>query len=209
MFKRVLSFSFVVLAASLMLLQPAFAAPTPFGGDDTGFIPSGGGKGPAGKCEDAIGTAVGKAVSCIGKCTISRADGKLADDTAEDNCEKNLGGKSCLEKFQAAGAKAQAKAAGACSCVNVPTISGIIESTLDSMNSNVYCDTTSGTPFGGDDTGDVPVAKSATAKCEDGVSKLVAKATGCIIGCHKKRADGKLADDTAEDACEKNNGGKS
>jgi hypothetical protein len=208
MFKRSILVAFFVVGG-LVLVSPTARAGTPFGGDDSGTIPTGGGKGPAGKCEDAIGGAVGKAVSCIGKCTASRADGKLADDTAEDNCEKNLAGKSCLEKFQAAAAKAQSKAAGACSCVSVATLTGVIEGDLDSMNNNVYCDTTSGTPFGGDDTGDIPVAKSATAKCEDGVNKLVGKAVACIIGCHKKRADGKLADDTAEDACEKNLGGKS
>src|SRR6185369_15831268 len=103
---------------------------------------------------------------CIGKCTAKRSSGAFADDTAEDACEKNLAGKSCLEKFTAAAAKAQSKdTSGGCSCVNPVGIATIIESDLDSMNNAVYCDTTSGTPFGGDDTGDVPVAKSAVAKC--------------------------------------------
>src|SRR5262249_32637719 len=67
------------------------------------------------------------------------------------------------------------------------------EADVDSMNNLVYCDTTSGTPFGGDDSGDLPVSKSLTAKCEDGVNKLVGKAGGCIIKCHLSRASGKLA----------------
>jgi hypothetical protein len=64
-------------------------------------------------------------------------------------------------------------------------------------------------PFGGDDTGFVPPAKSATAKCETGASKVAAKLAVCIAKCHDRRAAGKLIDDTAEDACEKGLAGKS
>src|SRR5262245_11038177 len=178
-------------------------AGTPFGGDDAGTVPS---NKDTLKCEQSIDKAAGKAVGCVGKCTASRVSGKLADDAAEDACEKNNAGKSCLEKFAASAAKAQSKAPG-CSCVNVGTISTVIESVLDSMNNTVYC--APGTPFGGDDTGNIPDPKSATGKCELGVAKAVSKAVGCVIKCHASRASGKLADDTAEDACEKNNAGKS
>jgi len=176
-------------------------AGTPFGGDDTGTIPSGK---TTLKCVSSISKAVGKAVGCVGKCTASRSSGKFADDTAEDNCEKNNAGKSCLEKFAASVAKAQSgDMTGGCNCIDAATVSGAIEGNLDGMNNTVYWDTTSGTPFGGDDSGDLPVAKSLTAKCEDGVNKLVGKAVACVIKCHNSRASGKLADDTAEDACEK------
>jgi hypothetical protein len=98
---------------------------------------------------------------------------------------------------------------GGCNCVNGGAVANIIESVLDGMNNTVYCDSTSGTPFGGDDTGFIPVPKSPTAACEASVAKAVSKAVGCVIKCHASRASGKLADDTAEDACEKNNAGKS
>jgi len=180
-------------------------AGTPFGGDDTGQISSN--KNTL-KCEESIAKAVGKAVGCIGTCTAGRVSGKLADDTAEDNCEKNNAGKSCLEKFAASAAKAQSTdTSGGCNCVNVTTLSGVIEGDLDSMNNAVYC--AAGTPFGGDDTGNIPDPKSATGKCELSVAKAVSKAVGCIGKCTASRASGKLADDTAEDACEKNNAGKS
>jgi len=182
-------------------------AGTPFGGDDTGTISS---NKDTLKCEESIGKAVGKAVGCIGKCTASEASGKLADDTAEDACEKNNAGKSCLEKFAASAAKAQSKdTSGGCNCVNVATVSAAIEGNLDGMNNTVYCDSTSGTQFGGDDTGFIPVPKSPTAACEASIAKAVSKAVACVIKCHASRASGKLADDTAEDACEKNNAGKS
>jgi hypothetical protein len=57
-------------------------------------------------------------------------------------------------------------------------------------------------PFGGDDTGFIPVPKSDIAKCEAKTSKAVSKLISCIIKCHDSRASGKLADDTAEDMCE-------
>jgi hypothetical protein len=184
-------------------------AGTPFGGDDGGTVPDPSHKATL-KCEQSIDKAVGKAVGCIGKCTASRASGKLADDTAEDACEKNNLGKSCLEKFAAAAAKAQTKdPSGGCNCVNPAGIAGLTEAVLDGQNNTVYCDASSGTPFGGDDTGFIPVAKSPTAACEAAVAKAVSKAVGCVIKCHASRASGKLADDTAEDACEKNNLGKS
>src|SRR5437870_640975 len=58
-----------------------------------------------------------------------------------------------------------------------------------------------GDPFGGDEPGCFPLNKNA-AKCQHTVAKAASKALVCILGCHLKRADGKLADDTAEDACE-------
>ena len=60
----------------------------------------------------------------------------------------------------------------------------------------------SGTPWGGDDTGLIPPAKSPTAKCEAGAAKAAEKLNACIFKCHASRASGKLADDTAEDSCE-------
>ena len=194
-----------VAALSVGLLWVGTArAQTPFGGDDTGFVP------PAAiaKCEAGAGKAVDKLIACILKCHASRASGKLADDTAEDACEKTLAGKSCTALF----ALAIAKLKGCPACINGTTmgnLAGLTENVLDRNNSTVYCDTSSGTPFGADDTGFVPTAKSASAKCEAGAAKAEGKLIGCIDKCHASRASGKLADDTAEDSCEKTLAGKS
>jgi len=59
------------------------------------------------------------------------------------------------------------------------------------------------TPFGGDDGGFI-TSNKGFAKCENSVAKSLGKAAACILGCHKKRAKGSLADDTAEDNCENN-----
>jgi hypothetical protein len=197
----------VVAALSVGLWgASARAQGTPGGGDDTGLIPPA--KSATAKCEAGAAKAADKLFACIIKCHASRASGKLADDTAEDSCEKTLAGKSCAAKFTAS----IAKLSGCPACINGTTmanLAGMTESVLDGNNSTVYCDTSSGTPFGGDDTGDVPPPKSASAKCEAGAAEAEGKLIACIDKCHASRASGKLADDTAEDSCEKTLAGKS
>jgi hypothetical protein len=61
----------------------------------------------------------------------------------------------------------------------------------------------------GDDTGFVPPAKSATAKCEGKVSKAAAKLVACIFKCHDSRGAGKLEDATHEEECETTDDSKS
>jgi hypothetical protein len=180
-----------VAVAGLAIGGVVFAG-TPFGGDDTGTIPPDAPKGPVTKCENRVGKAVGKLVVAIGKCTASRAIGKLADDAAEDTCEQK--GLTTL---------GNTKTTGCGACTNLSVLGSTVEALLDANNNKVYC-TTSGTPFGGDDTGNIPsdAPKGPTTKCENGVNKAVGKLVGSIVKCHASRAIGKLADDTAEDACE-------
>ena len=197
----------LVAALSVGLLWVGTArAQTPWGGDDSGFLlPP---KSASAKCEAGAAKAAGALQQCLKKCHASRASLKLADDTAEDSCEKTLAGKSCTAKFAAS----IAKLSGCPSCINGTTmanLASLTETLIDGNNSTVYCDTSSGTPFGGDDGGDIPPAKSAFAKCEAGAGKAEAKLEACIGKCHASRFAGKLADDTAEDSCEKTLAGKS
>jgi len=180
------------VTAGALLVGGVVLAGTPFGGDDTGTIPPDSPKGPVTKCENTVGKAVATLVKSIGKCHASHASGKLADDTAEDACEQKG-----LTKF------GKTKTAGCDACTNLTTLGSAVEMLLDSNNSKVYC-TATGTPFGGDDTGNIPsdAPKGTITKCENGVNKAVATLVGAIDKCHASRASGKLADDTAEDACE-------
>src|SRR3989442_1390777 len=77
---------FLGLASFLVcsLAPVAAGAKTPFGGDDTGFIPP---DTATFKCESKVGANVAKLLGCEGKCHAKRAKGSLADDTAEDGCE--------------------------------------------------------------------------------------------------------------------------
>jgi hypothetical protein len=124
-----------------LFVATAWAA-TPFGGDDTGFVPPDSPKGPIAKCEAKVSKAVVKLVQCIGKCHDSRASGKLADDTAEDACESGLG-KTCKAKF----ATAVAKLTGCPPCLtgaSLTTLANNIETLVDGTNSQVYCQSPSG-----------------------------------------------------------------
>ena len=69
--------------------------------------------------------------------------GKLADDTAEDSCEKTLAGKSCFAKFTLA----ISKLAGCPTCINGTTmgnLAGLTETLIDNLNNLVYCASPSG-----------------------------------------------------------------
>ena len=125
----------VVGALVVGLCLPSARAQTPFGGDDTCFLP------PAAnaKCEAGAAKAEGKLIACILKCHADRASGKLADDTAEDACEKTLStGKSCAQLFAAS----IAKLTGCPGCINGTTmgnLAGLTETVLDANNGTIYC----------------------------------------------------------------------
>ena len=128
----------VVAALSVGLwVASARAQGTPWGGDDTGLIPPA--KSSTAKCEAGAAKAVDKLSACIFKCHASRASGKLADDTAEDSCEKTLAGKSCAAKFTLA----ISKLSGCPSCINGTTmadLAGFTETIIDmDINGAVYC----------------------------------------------------------------------
>jgi hypothetical protein len=175
-------------------------ATTPFGGDDTGFIPP---TKDIAKCEDSVGKSAAKAAACVLGCHKKRADGKLATEVDEDNCENNLpAAADCQGKYDAVtsnSSKINALCPACLNSTNRANFFGAVEALIDANNNKIYCAGT--TAWGGDDTGFIPPDKDA-AKCEDGLGKATAKAIACIAKCHKARADGKLADDSAEDACE-------
>ena len=144
------------------------------------------------KCEGTVGKGVAKLVGAILKCHAGRATGKYADDSAEDACEG-----TGITKFETT------KTTGCGACTNLASIAGAVEGLVDGNNNKVYC-TSTGTPFGGDDAGNIPAdaPKGPITKCEDTVGKGVGKLVTGIIKCHAGRATGKYADDSAEDACE-------
>ena len=139
-------FRFASAAAAIsvgLLVMAAGAANPPFGGDDTGFVPAP--KSDTAKCELKASKATGKLVACIIKCHESRASGKLADDTAEDNCEKANDGKSCLAKYFKSTTTAIGKGGcPACAASNVSVIANTAESVLDGSAGLAYCASPSG-----------------------------------------------------------------
>ncbi len=163
----------------------AARAQTPFGGDDTGFIPP---DSATLKTEAKVGKNLAKFQKCVLKCHAGRAAGKFPDDMTEDGCES-----ICEQKYDL---KAPSPLPP---CLNTVALRNLWESLLDSFNSSIYCAGT--TPFGGDDTGFIP-PDPVTLKCEEKVGVNVAKLLKCQSKCHLNRAKGKFASDTDEEPCE-------
>jgi hypothetical protein len=179
----------LVLVGGLATLLTAgvAVAGTPFGGDDSGTIPS---SKTVAKCEAGVAKGVSKLAAAILSCHCKEATGKLVGDTAEEPCET-----AALTKFTS-----KTKTTGCPACINLATIGAAVAGLVDSNNSLAFCDP-AGTPLGGDDTGTTASTK-AIGKCECGVAKGAGKLIGGISSCHSKEGTGKLVGDTAEEPCE-------
>jgi hypothetical protein len=163
----------------------------PIGGDDPGFFPS---DKNVLKCEDGVAKAASKLAGAVIKCHTKAADSAVAMKTFdEEACENTASG-----KYDAT----VAKLASLCPpCMNATAIRDSAISQLDMLaNALVYCE--AGTPFGGDDGGNVPSGK-VTLKCADGAYKNISKQLGGVVKCHIKQVDslfkGKAFD---EETCE-------
>ncbi len=162
----------------------AGGCPMPFGDDGGNTTCNKSAEG----CEAKIGGLVAKTVAAVIKCHVKQ--GKAAFKTAngkpttfdEETCENAAinGPKGFVAQANAAIAK---DTTGACSCVGVSTIAGLIGSILDSQNHLVACAGSTPVDPSGDDTGTFdPNNKAATmAGLAAGacVSKLVATWEKC------------------------------
>jgi hypothetical protein len=180
--------------ASVLSTTLAFAG-TPFGGDDTGFVPP---DITAYNCESKALLANAKLRQSIGKCHIDLAAQRFKGSSATDEgCET-----AAQAKFNATLNKVfNANACPACLVSNTTGMADAVETEMDGSNGDFYCE--GSTPFGDDDTGFVP-SDAAILKCESGTLKNVQKYLACIQKCHRKMAGyalkGKPFD---EEACEK------
>ncbi len=174
---RALALAFCLLALGGI----AAAAPTPFGGDDTGLIPS---TPDALKTESKALLLGSKASYKIVFCHIDLAGKALKGEgigSSEDACENSitskLGGQ--LNKLCAQGA------CPVCLQTTAATLGADLETARDADNSDLFCAGT--TAFGDDDTGFVP-PDATTLKCEASAAKNLAKLRYCIAKCHTKMA---------------------
>src|SRR5579883_2437534 len=101
-------------------------AGTPFGGEDTGFVPA---TAAVALCETKVGGLAAKLVGCYMKCHASRSTEKL-DAAGEDACET-----SCTTAFTA-----KASALTGCPvCLNPTTLATTLRTTVNTDNGLVYC----------------------------------------------------------------------
>lgn len=186
----------LVLAVGLLAIG-RLASAGPFGGDDTGFVPS---------TPDALKTEskallLGSKVSYkIVLCHIDLAAKALKGEgigNSEDACENAITSKldGQLNKLCVQGT------CPACLQATNATLGADIEAARDADNGDAFCAGT--TPFGDDDTGFVP-PDATTFKCEAVAAKNVAKLRLCIAKCHVKMAKYTFKGLTTfdEDACE-------
>jgi hypothetical protein len=194
--------TFVLVVVVLLSAGWCLAAPgDPFGGDDSGCIPT---TAPVGKCEDGVAKAIGNYVQAVNQCHIKAADllvkGAINVDVTEELCESTPGGKGAKEKYDAAIAKLAPTCGGQCTITNAPGLRAAIEIVVEGGNALIYA--CPGTAFPGDDSGNVP-PDPATGKCEDGVAKAITKYIQALLKCHIKAADlGVKGKPFAEELCE-------
>jgi hypothetical protein len=173
---------------SLLLASLAWASP-PFGGDDTGFVPS---NKVIAKCENGVaGNLAGLSNKLIG-CARKGAQGSL-EQGEQDVCEN-----TSLTHFNDATAKLKCPG-----CVNQARQSGDLEDMANQLVNDavplIYC---SGKTEFGDVGGLVPPDK-VTADCEDRVATAFAVLARAILKCHVDAADAGLNDESFdEEACE-------
>ena len=179
-----------------------------FGGDDEGCLPD---SRDHLKCAETLGKAFTKAISAVIKCHQKQADGRFKGDDAtsagddEEGCESS-NPRSAKAKLDEAIGKASS-----CSSTQL-TVAAAYEavlfgpqtnsSSLDARNSDVYCDSASGSPIGDDDAGFV-ASNRDQLKCADSVGKGLAKLIATAIKCHTKKAHEIFAGKPfAEETCE-------
>jgi hypothetical protein len=135
----------IAVAFAVVVAAGYAMAGTPFGGDDTGYVPPGTPSSDIAKCEDKVANNAKNATGCIIKCHRDRAKLKLADDTAEDNCEAGDPKKSCFAKYHKTADGILKKPCP--SCLNGTgqiALFNNVELLVDNTNGQVYCASPSG-----------------------------------------------------------------
>jgi len=181
------------LAVAILLLGGPVLASTPFGGDDTGFIPPDQG---VFVCASKTQLLAAKLVVADTKCHIRLAAAGL-DGNSEEGCTK-----AARAKFDHATGSVLGTGCPLCVVqnVNFTPIAKTIEEQLDAANGDVFCAGT--TLLGDDDTGFVPPT-TAAYRCEASVAKGLAALRYCLAKCHAKYAKSVMRGTPIdEEACE-------
>jgi hypothetical protein len=187
-----------VLAMSFALgLARIAVAGTPFGGDESGFVPP---DEIAYKCGRHVTTALAKLERSITSCNRKTANAGLRGTPTDDEpCEG-----AAKAKFDATITKLLATTACfPCLAAATAGLADAVEAELDAGNGAFYC--AGFQPFGGDNTGYQPIS-SLYYKCSSTAARNVSKFGSCITACHNRMAlyalNGRPFDvDACENAC--------
>lgn len=184
----------ILTTISTLALVGSALAGTPFGGDDTGFVPP---DKSAYRCGATVTKALAKLQLAITSCHRKTANAGLRGTPTDDQpCEN-----AAKAKFDATIDKLLATTPCApCFTAATAGLSDAVETELDAGNGAIYC--AGFQPFGGDNTGYQPL-NSLYYKCQATAARNVGKLVKCVTGCHNRMAiyalNGRPFD---EDACE-------
>ena len=179
---------------ALSLAAPIAIAGTPFGGDDTGFVPP---DQAAYKCGRKVLAGLAKLRGAITSCHKKMAESRLRGSSAtDDGCET-----AAKAKFDATLQRLfSTTSCPACLVSATAGLSDAVEADLDASNGEFYCAGID--PFGGDDTGFVPI-NILYFKCSSRAAQSIAKYGRCITVCHQRMAAYALGGRSFdEEACE-------
>jgi hypothetical protein len=134
----------VITVVLLLVVTSLTWSGTPFGDDDTGFIPPDSPRGPITKCVLAVSKNVRHLIDCIMKCHSDRALGKIINEGIEDECEhEGVDGRhnGCQAKYENQVFTIITK--GMCPpCLlgtAQPDLAISTESQVDANNGSIYC----------------------------------------------------------------------
>lgn len=179
---------------ALMLATGIAIAGTPFGGDDTGFVPP---DKAAYKCASKVQAALAKLQLSITMCHQRMANEGLRGDAGDDEpCEN-----AAKAKFDATVSKLlSSTTCPPCLVSATAGLSDTVEAQLDGATGDYYC--LGIKLFGGDHTGWEPI-NGLQFECQSGIARAVAKLAQCVNKCHQHMAlyllNGRPFD---EEACE-------
>jgi hypothetical protein len=188
----------------LVAAAPALAAPgDPFGGDDTGCVPST--KLDLG-CAKKVGTLVYKLKRAVLKCHLTQAElafktghSSPGFDNSEENCEVGNPSNSAKAKFDDKLAQYVTSGCSAALIANANATRDAIladqntAGSFDELNGYFFCDSASGaliadtTGADQDEAGWIPNTPESF-KCSVAVVKAWSKLDGYVLKCHQKMA---------------------
>jgi hypothetical protein len=194
----------LILGYLLMAAAPALAAPgDPFGGDDTGCVPS---TKLGLSCAKKVGTVVFKLKRAVLKCHLTQAElafktghSSPGFDNSEEHCEVGNPSNSAKAKFDEKIAQYAASGCSATVIANANTTRDEIladqntAGSLDELNGLFFCDSASGaliadtTGADQDEGGWIPNTPE-NFKCSVAVAKAWSKLDGYVLKCHQKMA---------------------
>jgi len=190
----------IMVALGAAIGVGAARAGTPFGGDDSGFVPP---DKTTGKCEDTATKNGGKFTSSLIKCHIAVATAAFKSQTTVADDE------ACEDTARAAVDKANSKLTNppcpACLVSGLGAGSDTTRSQVDLNGGVVYCAGTTPLTDGDDPGALIPPTKNDLV-CETKMAKNASKFISCILKCHIKAADAAVAAKSFdEEGCEETN----